>query len=358
MNRRRRHHDQAALESAVTDQPPSLAETEELVADRAAAIARAEQAEQKLRESDREWVSAMLGVRAALGCERGDNVVAVANRVVARAEQAEADAAAMRDVTEDLVSAMTVRLRAIAADRDAQLGRLAIVEDVEREVQRLRAVLVEYRRNYPCPRGCGTIATCVSGPCSVCGGVTPEGVRAHCMTRTAFDRLIDENVAWLVASTADTLERRHIVAILRHAPDAEYGPRTRSEDDTRVQERLAEREGPIVGRPITKRSEDDDATLIAVRDSMDGRAGAESGRNYADGRAVLQTVIHGTTAGREELTAGLEKLRAALIALCEAAPAPDVPFGPTTPLHRAQRLAGRHVAATNALVQPRPGDGG
>ncbi|MDP1930923.1 MAG: hypothetical protein Q8L60_05660 [Gammaproteobacteria bacterium] len=42
------------------------------------------------------------------------------------------------------------------------------------------------------------------------------------ITKWAYQKLIDENIAWLLASTQDSLERQHTIEVLKHAVDMHY----------------------------------------------------------------------------------------------------------------------------------------
>jgi len=50
----------------------------------------------------------------------------------------------------------------------------------------------------------------------------------------AYEKLVAEDITWLEAVVPDTLERRHIVAVLRASVDHEYGDETSRLKDAMV----------------------------------------------------------------------------------------------------------------------------
>jgi len=44
----------------------------------------------------------------------------------------------------------------------------------------------------------------------------------HTMNRSSFERLVQEDIDWLESTTTDTLERRHILEILKKITSLEY----------------------------------------------------------------------------------------------------------------------------------------
>ncbi|HYE57386.1 MAG TPA: hypothetical protein VD948_02725 [Rhodothermales bacterium] len=48
-----------------------------------------------------------------------------------------------------------------------------------------------------------------------------DGIR---LNRPAYEKLIAEDIAWLEKSAPDTLERKHILVVLRASVDLYYGP--------------------------------------------------------------------------------------------------------------------------------------